>query len=169
MLCGMKLTQKTSLVVIALAALATAPLALSAMQGPPPHPPEGRPEGKPEGREHHESGGLEGSMQMLQSDTKKLDKALEKGDMDAVIKTTLEMQKAVHDGKTEMPEKAGTITDAKEKAAFVLGFRKQLISLEKSLLDLEVAALDGKTDDAKKIFNDTIKPMKKEGHAKYKD
>jgi len=63
---------------------------------------------------------------------------------------------------------ADAITDAKEKAAFVLGFRKQLIQMEKALLDMETAALDGKTDEAKKIYNDTIKPMKKEGHARYK-
>lgn len=166
MLCAMKFTHKTPLAVLALATLATAPLAFSALQGPPPHPPEGKPEAR---EEHHESGDLESSMQMLQSSTKRLDKALEKGEMEAVLKTTLDMQRAVQDAKTQTPDKAGTITDAKEKAAFVLGFRKQLISLERSLLDLELAALDGKTDEAKKIFNDTIKPMKKDGHAKYKD
>ena len=140
--------------VLALITLAAAPLMLSAMQ----HEPKPAAEG----------GSLEDSMQMLQSNTKKLDKALDKGDLETVAKLAVEMEKAVWDAKTKSPEKADAITDAKEKAAFVLGFRKQLIQLEKALLDMETAALDGKADDAKKIYNDTIKPMKKEGHARYK-
>jgi hypothetical protein len=140
--------------VLALITLAAAPLMLSAMQ----HEPKPAAEG----------GSLEDSMQMLQSNTKKLDKAFDKGDLETVAKLAVEMEKAVWDAKTKSPEKADAITDAKEKAAFVLGFRKQLIQMEKALLDMETAALDGKADDAKKIYNDTIKPMKKEGHARYK-
>ena len=68
-----------------------------------------------------------------------------------------------------MPPKADEITDAKKKAEFVAGFRKQLIALQKGLCDLELAALDGKADDAARIYESMIKPMKKEGHAKYKE
>lgn len=139
-----------------LVAFATAPLALSAMQAKPASPPAA------------EGPRLEDSMQTLQGGTKRLEKALDKSDMDAALKITLELQKAVYDAKTQVPEKAATISDAKEKAEFVLGFRKQLIAMEKALLDLEIAALDGKADEAKKILNETIKPMKKEGHARYK-
>jgi soluble cytochrome b562 len=150
----MKLTNHTLSGVLVLIVLASAPFALSAARHDSPPAAEG--------------GSLDDSMQTLQGDTKKLDKAIEKGDMETVVKLAVEMQKAVWDAKVQVPERAGTITDAKEKAAFVLGFRKQLIQLEKALLDLETAALDGKTDDAKKILNDTIKPMKKEGHSRYK-
>ena len=154
---AMKLTPTLAFSFLAVAALASAPMILSSFASPEPR------------AEAWVDGPLESSMQILQGSTKKLDKALEKGDMAAVLATTLEMQKSVHEAKVETPEKAATLTDAKEKAAFVLGFRKQMIVLEKALLDLEVAALDGKTEDATKIFNDTIKPMKKEGHGKYKD
>jgi hypothetical protein len=51
----------------------------------------------------------------------------------------------------------------------VKGFRKQMVTLQRALLDLEVAALDDKLDEAAKIFNSTIKPLKKEGHDKYKN
>jgi soluble cytochrome b562 len=149
----MKISTPTLSGVLALITLAAAPLMLSAMQH----------EAKPAAE-----GALEDSMQILQSDTKKLDKAFDKGDLETVAKLAVEMEKAVWDAKTKTPEKADAITDAKEKAAFVLGFRKQLIQMEKALLDMETAALDGKTDEAKKIYNDTIKPMKKEGHARYK-
>jgi soluble cytochrome b562 len=149
----MKLSTPTLSGVLLLITLASAPLMLSAMQ----HEPKSA-----------EGGGLEDSMQILQGDTKKLDKAFDKGDMETVAKLAVEMEKAVLDAKTKTPEKAEAITDAKEKATFVLGFRKQLIQLEKALLDMETAALDGKADDAKKIYNETIKPMKKDGHARYK-
>jgi len=150
----MKLSTPTVSGLLVLVTLASAPLMLSAMQHEP----------KPSA----EGGGLEDSMQILQSDTKKLDKALDKGELETVVKLAVEMEKAVWDAKTKTPEKADAITDAKEKAAFVLGFRKQLIQLEKALLDMEAAALDGKADDAKKLYNETIKPMKKDGHARYK-
>ncbi len=158
----MKLSQKTMVVALALAALVSAPLAYSAMQGPPP-----RPEGK--GGEQHEEGGLEGAMQALNGASKRMTKAIEKPDLALVAKTAVDMQKAVIAAKTEMPKKAGEISDAKEKAAFVLAFRKQMIAMERSLLDLETLALDGKGEEAKKLYGEAIAPQKKEGHAKYKD
>ncbi|MDZ4772483.1 MAG: cytochrome b562 [Planctomycetota bacterium] len=158
----MKLSPKSLFVGLALAALVSAPLAYSAMQGPPP-----RPEGK--GEEHHEEGGLEGAMQALNGASKRMNKALEKPDLALVAKTAVDMQKAVLAAKTEMPQKAGEISDAKEKAAFVLAFRKQMIAMQRSLLDLETLALDGKADEAKKLYGEAIAPLKKEGHAKFKD
>lgn len=156
----MKLTPKTLSVGLALAMLVSAPIAFATAQ---------HPEGKPEAKEHHEEGGLDTAMQAINGAVKRMNKALEKPDLEAVAKTAVEMQKAVLAAKVETPEKAAAQTDAKAKAAFVLGFRKQMITLERALLDLETAALDGKAEDAKKIFNETILPMKKEGHGKYKD
>ena len=159
----MKLSLKTLSVGLALAALVSAPIAYAAVQGPP------KPDGKADSKDHHEDGGLDGAMQALNGGMKRMNKAFEKSDLEAVLKTAVDMQQAVLTAKTGTPEKAATLADAKEKAAFVLGFRKQLITLQKALLDLEIAALDGKTDEAKKIFSETIAPMKKEGHSKYKD
>lgn len=158
----MKLRSKTLFVGLALAALVTTPLALAAAQGP------SKPESRQEGKPHHEDGGLEGAMQALNGGMKRLGKALDKPDLDAVAKTAVEMQKAALAAKVETPHTAGEISDAKEKAAFVVGFRKQIIALERALLDLEMAALDGKGDDAKKIYNDTLGALKKAGHDKYK-
>lgn len=112
---------------------------------------------------------LESSMQLLQGTIKKVDKALEKGDLAEVAKLAVDMGKVAAEAKLGTPEKAATITGTKEKAEFLLGYRKQMILLQRALLDLEVLALDGKTEDAKKYFNESVKPMKKEGHGKYKD
>lgn len=113
-------------------------------------------------------GKLGPSMQVLQSGQQKIGKALDKKDMATVLAQALEMQKAVQDAKLDTPPKAGEIKEADKKAEFVNGFRKQMIELQKDLLDLEAAALDDKPDDAKKIFDEKIKAAKKDGHQKYK-
>jgi hypothetical protein len=43
-----------------------------------------------------------------------------------------------------------------------------MVELQKQLLDLEVAVLDGKWEDATKLVSDKIKPSKKSGHDAYK-
>jgi hypothetical protein len=123
--------------------------------------------GHQKGGEEHESP-LEQAMQKMQGAQKRLDKALEKKDLAAALPLIVDMEHAALAAKVETPPMADELTDAKKKAEFVNGFRKQLIALEKSLCDLETAALDGKADDAARIYESVIKSMKKEGHAKYK-
>lgn len=137
---------------VALVAVPVAFLALAAARSPDP------------------AGKLEESMQLLQADVKKLEKAFEKKEKDlaGALPIVLEMQKAVQDAKTETPPKANDIKDAKKKDEFVHGFRVELIKLQKALLDLESAAVEGKDADAAKIFNNQVKALKSEGHSKYK-
>jgi phage host-nuclease inhibitor protein Gam len=142
----------------ALAALLVTPITVAAMQAPPQ-----KPEGKHEEGKKEQEDKLEGLMQTLQGGTKRLDKAFDKKDAAAVLKTAVDMQRAVQDAKLETPPKAGEISDAKQKDEFVKGFRKQMITLQRALLDLETAALDDKLDEAAKIFNATIKPLRKTG------
>ena len=111
---------------------------------------------------------LEKAMQGMQSAQKRLEKALASKDLAATLTLAVDMQRAAMAAKVETPPKAGEISDAKKKAEFLGTFRKQLIALQKALCDLEVAALDGKTDDATRIYETVIKPMKKDGHAKFK-
>lgn len=121
---------------------------------------------KQEGEEHESA--LDQAMQMMQGAEKRLGKALEKKDLAAVLPLVVEMQRAAQAAKVETPPEAEKLSDAKKKAEFVAGFRKQLISLQKALCDLETAVLDGKADDATRLYESVIKPMKKAGHAKYK-
>ena len=94
-----KLATPTLSGILALITLASAPLLLSAMQHEP---------------KSGEGGGLEDSMEVLQSDTKKLDKAFDKGDLETVVKLAVEMEQAVWNAKTKTPEKDEAITDAKD-------------------------------------------------------
>jgi hypothetical protein len=108
------------------------------------------------------------AMQAMQAAQKRLEGALEKKDLKAALPLVVDMQRAALAAKVETPPTAAEIGNEKKKAEFVNGFRKQIIALEKSLRDLEVAVLDGKSDDALRINETVIKPSKKEGHAKYK-
>lgn len=114
------------------------------------------------------SGKLDQSMQILQSGQQKLGKALDKKDVATVLAQVVEMQKAAQEAKLDTPPKAGEYKEADKKAAFVNGFRKQMIALQKDLLDLEAAAVDGDLDEAKKIFDERVKAAKKSGHDQYK-
>lgn len=111
---------------------------------------------------------LEEHMQALQAAAKGLDKALEKGEVEKALGLVTDMQKAAQEAKSGTPEKAAEITDAKEKAAFLTGYRLKLIELQHGLLEVEAALVAGKVDEAKKALDTKVKPTKKAGHDAYK-
>jgi hypothetical protein len=111
---------------------------------------------------------LERAMQSMQNAQKRLDKMLASKDLTGVLPLVLDMQRATIAARVETPPRAEEISDAAKRAEFVAGFRKELITLDKALCDLETAAIDGKLEDATRIYDSVIRPMKKEGHAKYK-
>jgi len=114
-------------------------------------------------------GALDGAMQKLQAGMQRLGKALDKKDAPASLGIVIEMQAAAAVAKLETPPKAEGLTDAAKKTEFVQGFRKQMIELQRGLLDVETALIDGKTDEAKKAFDERVKAAKKTGHDTYKD
>lgn len=114
------------------------------------------------------AGSLEDVMQTLQAGQQRLGKTVDKKDAPAALDALAEMQAAVHSATLGTPPKAAELSDAAAKSAFVLGYRKQMIDLERVLLDIEVALLDGKLDEAKKLIDEKVKPAKKAGHDKYK-
>ncbi|MCY2958768.1 MAG: cytochrome b562 [Planctomycetota bacterium] len=153
---------KSSTRLVVLAPLALSALAVPAFLSPPRVAPQAA---VPEAKE----GPLEEAMQALQAGVKGLDKALEKKEVDKALGLVVGMQKAAHEAKLGTPEKAGEITDEKEKAKFLTGYRLKLIELERGLLDVEVALVEGKVDEAKKALEAKVKPVKKAGHDVYKD
>jgi soluble cytochrome b562 len=152
-LCRMKHAFRPFLAPLALGLLAV-PVLLAASSGPASR------DGDP---------ALEESMQTLQAGVKGLDKALEKSETERALGLVADMQKAAHAAKGATPTKAGEITDAAAKAKFVTGYRLQMIQLERGLLDVEAALLEGKVADAKKALDTHVKPHKKAGHDAYKD
>lgn len=113
-------------------------------------------------------GKLDESMQTLQGNMKRAERAFEAKDTAKLLPAILEMQKAAYEAKTEAIPKMADEKDAKAKEELGQGFRLQMIELEKNLLDVEAALVQGKLDDAAKAF-DKVKGSKKAGHDKYKD
>jgi hypothetical protein len=111
---------------------------------------------------------LERAMQSMQNAQKRLEKVLASKDLAGALPLVLDMQRATIAARVETPPRAQEINDAAKRAEFLAGFRKQLITLDKALCDLETAAIDGKLDEATHIYDSVVKPMKKDGHAKYK-
>ncbi|MEY2806942.1 MAG: cytochrome b562 [Planctomycetia bacterium] len=147
-------TNSLRLVGVLLAAAVSAPLFLASARPAAAH------DGANEKIEH--------AMEDLNGSLKRLEKALAEKDAAKCLPLVLKMQVACQDSKVEAPSMAETITDAQKKADFLLGYRKTMVELQKQLLDLEVAVLDGKWEDATKLVSDKIKPSKKSGHDAYK-
>ncbi len=112
---------------------------------------------------------LDDSMQSLQAGFKGLDRALGKGETEKALAIVVDMQKAAQDAKLGKPEKAVEITDPAELAKFLVGYRLKIIDLQRALLDVEIALVEGKPEDAKQVLDAKVKPLKKEGHERYKD
>jgi soluble cytochrome b562 len=152
-LVGMKVSASLCVLALLVASAASAPLLLTsaAVQSADP------------------AAELDEHMQTLQAGVKGLDKALEKKELDKALGLMVDMQKAAHQAKLGTPAKAGEVTDAKDKAKFMSGYRLKLIELEHGLLDVEAALVEGKPEDAKKALEAKVKPIKKVGHDTYKD
>jgi hypothetical protein len=126
------------------------------------------PDGAAPAAESQAEGKLEEVMQGLQAGHQRLGKALDKKDVPAALGLVAEMQTSAHAAKHEVPGRAAEIKDEPAKAAFLLGYKKQIIELERVLLDIENALLDNKPEDAKKLSDEKLKALKKTGHDKYK-
>ncbi len=113
-------------------------------------------------------GKLGQQMEALQSNAQRFAKALDKKDDAAALTALMEMQTAAHIAKLETPPKAKELKEEAKQKEFIQGFRNQMIGLERALLDVEAALVSGKPDDAKKAFEEKVKPAKKDGHSKYK-
>ena len=92
--------------------------------------------------------------------------AIEKKEAAPALELLTKMQLACISAKTLTPPKLRTIEE-KGKAAFVAGYRKQMMTLLKGWADLEIALVDANFDAAKKL-TDEIDSLKSGAHDTYK-
>lgn len=112
---------------------------------------------------------MDDSMQSLQAGFKGLEKALGKGEVEKALRLVVDMQNAAQEAKTGLPEKSAEIADGAERTKFLNAYRLKIVDLQRALLDVEVALVEGKLEDAKKLLDTKLKPLKKEGHDTFKD
>ncbi|MBK8180918.1 MAG: hypothetical protein IPK67_18905 [Planctomycetes bacterium] len=109
---------------------------------------------------------LEELMHGIDKDFEAVVQSIEKKDAAAALELVLKIQTAGVSAKTMMPPKLRTIEE-KDKAAFKVGYRKELNSLLKATADLDNALLDGDMEKAKQVA-EQIDALKKSSHEVYK-
>lgn len=117
--------------------------------------------------EHEEvHSALDEQMEVLDKGMKKLRRSLRKDDeLEASLAIVVEMQKAALDSKSETPPMIDKISEG-DRASFAIGYRKEMANLVRTLLDMEIALLDGDSDKAQSIY-ESLKEIKKVGHEHY--
>jgi len=86
---------------------------------------------------------------------------------DETVKLVIEMQTEALAAMHLPIEKADNLEPAAKKS-MMLGYRKDMSTFIKSLLDLEVALIEDRKEDAQKIIND-LGAQKNSSHEKYTD
>ncbi|MBK7643812.1 MAG: hypothetical protein IPJ19_12330 [Planctomycetes bacterium] len=138
--------------------------------GPGGEPPrEGGRQGRGWGRGPGGPGGpgLEGSMQAMKAASKALEKELPAKDPNA-WKSISQFERGVAGAKLEEPKLIKEMPEG-ERAKAEREYHTRLADLLQASCKMEHEILAGKWDDATKTWNETIKPMQKPGHDKFKE
>jgi soluble cytochrome b562 len=107
-------------------------------------------------------------MEVMDDDLKKLRKSVKEATQNKeTLETITKLQAATVASKGLTPAKAAQVPEA-DRAKFVTGYRKDMITLLKHLGDIEIAVLDGDNAKAEELFKG-MKKMEDDGHEKYSD
>ncbi|HUR28679.1 MAG TPA: cytochrome b562 [Planctomycetota bacterium] len=120
----------------------------------------------PESAGEGEGDDLEEVMQGIDKNFEAATKAIENKDGPAALELMTKLEQGCIGAKILTPPKLRTIEE-KDKAAFIAGYRKQVLVMLKSMVDLEIALVDNDFEKAKKVA-DEIDSQKKMGHDTYK-
>ncbi|MGB0333396.1 MAG: cytochrome b562 [Planctomycetota bacterium] len=113
-----------------------------------------------------DDGPLHESMEVIQKGMKGIRKMLSKPDQkDAAVKLCLDMQAAALVG-FQHPPKPEAVLEGDALIDFNTDFRKRMLTVCSTLVDLEAALAKGDADAAKTIYR-TLGKQKKEGHDAY--
>lgn len=169
--CGALVAALTSLTALPSALPEAGPEA--SLEGPAAATQEGRAGGAAEGKqeegkheEGHEHGELHDSMEVLQQGMRRMRKMLSKPEQKAdAIKLVREMQGAALTGFHHIPKPEKEL-EADALFAFEVDFRKRMLTVCSTLIEIEVA-LQKEDGDAAKTLYRTLGAQKKEGHQTY--
>ncbi len=158
--------QSSKLTLLALPGLAVLTLAVQYARPSSAAPAIGDATAAIEADDDEEAGPLHESMEVIQRGMKGIRKMLSKPDQkDAAVKLCQEMQAAALVG-FQNPPKPEAELDGDALVEFSADFRKRMLTVCSTLVDLEVALAKGDADSAKTIYR-TLGKQKKEGHDAY--
>jgi len=123
---------------------------------------------RPGGRGQGDGGGapdLESSMESMNAAIRALDKELKAKDPNA-WKSISQFERGVASAKLEEPPAIKKMPEA-QRAAAVAEYRNMMADLLQAGCKLEHEVLASKWEEASKTLEDSIKPAKKKGHAKF--
>jgi Mg-chelatase subunit ChlD len=150
----------------ALALLACAALALAAPWGAgaaalfPAAPPQ-------DGGEYVETP-LSRAMEQMKGATRRLERVLQGDDAQTALALLGDFQAGVVAAKGEVPLKAAAVPEA-EREAFVGAYRATMVKLLRVTCDLEDALLEGRLEDARKLYEGELKALQKPSHERFRD
>lgn len=108
------------------------------------------------------------AMNTINSGFRSLRRVARRGNFDEEsYATAAEMTKAAVLSMHETPPMAETIPTA-ERKQFIIDYKKETANLIKDLLDLEIAVLEGRTEDVNDMLI-KLNDVKNEGHDKFLD
>lgn len=106
-----------------------------------------------EPEEDHEHTVIEDQMKKIKGGMRSLRRGLRDAEtLPAALPVILEMQAAAQIAKAEVPVMAHGIADEKERAAFVVAYRKGMIATQKVMLELEEAVLAGDLEKCAALY-----------------
>lgn len=111
---------------------------------------------------------LDESMMQLKGGTRALRGLMARGDVEGCLRVVSNMQAATIVAKGETPHTAEEQPeDGRE--AFIADYRRTMLTLLEHLISLERAMLDGDMEAAETIFKESVRPMEKQGHQRFKN
>ena len=118
--------------------------------------------------EHGEEDALHEAMEHMKGSVRRMGKLLQSGNTAECLPLLAEFQSNALAAKGALPDLAEGL-EAAERERFVTGYRIMMVKLVRTSCDLELALLEGRTEDAQRIFQSELRPMEKAGHAEYRD
>jgi len=111
---------------------------------------------------------LSRAMEQMKGAARRLERVLEGDDAATALELVAEFQAGVVAAKGEVPQKAAAVAEA-ERAGFVHDYRATMVRLLRLTCDLEEALLEGRLDDARRVFADELKALQKPSHERFRD
>ena len=123
--------------------------------------------GAQEQAEEHEEGPLGQAMEHMKAALRRLGRAVQGDDAAVALPLVAEFQANVIAAKSQVPHTAEELAGA-EKERFLGEFRSTMVKLLRVTCDLEMALIESRMDDARRILEDELKAMQEPAHDRFR-